>query len=157
MECLDEIIVFAYGTPKQQGSVKTWFNPVTQMSRVWWSTKGLGKWRSSIKAALREIDPQSMFMEGCEDSAYEVTAVFFFTKPKSYKRFLFYRHTTFPDLDKLVRALFDELSEHVVGDDKRVFSLSARKEYVDVGSASNEEGVFISVRRLPRTIDRRVK
>lgn len=76
------------------------------------------------------------------DEPCEAVINFYLPKPKTVDRAL---PTVPPDLDKLVRAVFDSLKDAgVVADDSRIVRVSARKLYAQ----GIEPGASISVKTL---------
>lgn len=73
--------------------------------------------------------------------ALHVTYVFYLTKPKSVLRWLPWVK---PDLDKLIRAVNDSISNAGVwDDDSRVTAITSRKRYAD---DANPPGAIITIR-----------
>ena len=56
-------------------------------------------------------------------------------------------HDTVPDLDKLVRAVMDALTECVYSDDSQVIDVTASKRYVP--NATHPPGVEVTINALP--------
>lgn len=122
---------FVQGTPVPQGSLRSSGRGVLFYS----NDKELKPWRRSIATAARE----SYNGEFGIDLPVYVRAKFLFDqlkKPKPYK-------TSAPDLDKLVRALLDGITDSgIYCDDSRVVGIHTTKEYVATGEAS---GVFVQL------------
>ena len=84
------------------------------------------RWRADVTDAARRA--RSLIAEGSFAGAVEVDVTFWFAPLRSdpYRT----RHTTAPDIDKLVRSVLDSLTNAgLIRDDSLVFSLSARKLY----------------------------
>lgn len=108
------------GIPQPKGSTNSWYNPKTKAVVTTSANKKLKPWEEDIRRALQEWphDP----IEG------PVTALvkFRFLRPQSVKR---KHHVVTPDLDKLIRGIFDPMSGIVFRDDKQVIGVQAVKEY----------------------------
>ena len=111
----------------------------------------LHRWRRSIAVAARD--------EWGEQPTYHhvrLTLTFYMKRPLSHYKGIDFglkprydrvAHETAPDLDKLVRAVMDALSEVIYADDKQVTEIVARKIYVP--QYEWPEGVQIVVRAVP--------
>jgi len=118
--------VEVYGDPKPQGS-KNGFIRGGRVVLVE-ASKDLGSWRSTIANQTGiEVRKQNWEKIGKEETAH-VTILFYFVKPKTVKRIF---HTVKPDLDKLIRAVLDAITQSKVvwEDDSQVISLFVAKEY----------------------------
>ncbi len=111
---------FVPGVPVPQGSKtirrhgdKAWLTDVND--------KSLKTWRKTVNQAATE----AMGEHPPLDTAVIVHAKFYLPKPPSVKRD---QPHVKPDLDKLLRALFDSLQPCFV-DDSRVTNVTAAKEY----------------------------
>jgi len=96
-------------------------------------------WRTAItQTALAALPPDWEPI----DEPCELIVIFFMPKPASVKRSL---PTVSPDLDKLIRAVGDSLTDSgVVTDDSRIVRISARKVYAQ----GIEPGATIEVKTL---------
>lgn len=111
---------FIEGTPIPQGSKNAYMRgnrPVLVEAN-----KKLKPWRQHVTDTAQQIGhtfPQNM--------PVKLTARFIFERPKSVKR----KHMSVkPDVDKLLRALNDGLTDAGIwGDDSRITSVTATKEY----------------------------
>ena len=110
-----------WGTPVPQGSKRAFVvNGRAVIADV--RGKELKEWRSRIAMAARAIAPEVPL-----DEAVTVRVVFGIEKPASVKR---EEPSVAPDLDKLLRALLDGLTDSgLIRDDSRVTSLAAEKVY----------------------------
>lgn len=131
------MIVFKVpGLPVAQGSKTALPNPRGGRPILVESAKGLKPWRRDVKlAALSALNGRPPF-----HGAVTVLAEFTFPRPKSHhvagdrarplKPGAPARHTSKPDGDKLVRAVFDALTDAgVVEDDCKVSDHAAFKRY----------------------------
>ena len=124
----------AFGVPVPQGSMrgfipKGWKRPVltTDNSR-------LKPWRQAIVDASREVMAGRAPLGG----PVEVRVVFYLPRPKSAPKRIT-EPAKLPDLDKLIRALFDALTAAGVWrDDAQVIDVGARKAFAG-GRADPEE------------------
>lgn len=110
-----------YGTPVPQGSKRAF---VVNGRAVIADVKGkeLKAWRSLIVTAARAIAPETPL-----DEAVSVWVTFGIEKPASVTREV---PSVAPDLDKLLRALLDGLTDSgLIRDDSRVTGISAEKVY----------------------------
>ncbi len=125
---------FVPGIPVTQGS-----KDVRQHGGKAWlvdvKSKSLKQWRNSINKVAAEAMEKAQHQP--LDTAVEVHAIFYLPKPASVKRL--YPHVM-PDVDKLLRALFDSLQPCFVND-SRVTNVTAAKEYAtDLGP-----GVLVTI------------
>ncbi len=96
-------------------------------------------WRKAIALAATEALPSDWTPI---DDPCELVVNFYMPKPKSVTRPL---PSVSPDLDKLIRAVGDSLTDSgVVTDDSRIVRISARKLYAE----GIEPGATISVKSL---------
>lgn len=112
-----------WGTPRPQGSLKAFMKPGMRFPVVTSDNVALRPWRQEITAtaiALKVFPFE-------KDIPVEITLNFYFTRPKSAKK----RRgmTVRPDLDKLVRAVFDSLKGILIHDDSQVVEHHCRKHY----------------------------
>lgn len=114
------------GKPEPQGSKRTFLRPNGKVGMVD-DAGGLKGWRDAIAQAGR--DWQEDHRQALLDGPLAVNITFRLVKPKSSpKRRLF--PDTKPDLDKLVRAVLDAVTDVLIKDDARVCVLHARKVFV---------------------------
>lgn len=117
--------IFVPGIPASQGSKRHVGNGVMVES-----SKKLGPWRERVALAVSEV------VEG-EPTRSTVTVAcdFYFARPQSHLRkdgsvrASAPKRPGRPDLDKLVRAVFDALTGIVFQDDGQVVDLVAGKQY----------------------------
>lgn len=98
------------------------------------SSKRLAPWRSTVALAAQAAHLERGLLEG----PLVVTCRFVFPRPKSHRRAngelresAPWRHSSRPDVDKLVRAVLDGITGVVLADDAQVAELRATKEYGD--------------------------
>ena len=110
-----------FGRPEPQGSSRAFVHKGRAV--VTSDNPNLKDWRNLISAAAREQ------MNGLPplDSPVSVEVAFYLPRPKSVKR---EEPTVKPDLDKLVRAVLDGLTDIIYRDDAQVTSVRASKHYV---------------------------
>jgi len=114
------------GCPIPQGSIrafmpKGWTRPVLTSDNP-----KLKVWRATVNVAA-----QSAMRVQCQDRAEKgvplnITMAFYFRKPTSVKAD---SKTTKPDVDKLVRSIFDSLTGVVYTDDSQVVIVTAAKHF----------------------------
>ena len=127
------IHAFIPGKPVPQGSVNVYGGRVVSVKPE------LRKWRDSIRAALLAKHPGEPL-----DGPLSVSLVFQIQPPKKPKWAL---PAVPADLDKLVRASFDAMSDTktqrgVIVDDARIVSLTATKTY------HGTQGVFVTIAQV---------
>ena len=124
-----KVVAFTvHGVPAPQGSKNPWGGEANPRTRPW---------RAAVSAAAAE----EMGEEGVLLGPVEVRVTFRFPRPKAH-----YRtgknadllrdtaptfHTSYPDLDKLQRAIGDSLTGVVLRDDKQIARWVVAKEYGD--------------------------
>jgi Holliday junction resolvase RusA-like endonuclease len=122
------------GDPASQGSHAIMHGRIVQVN----SSKHKA-WRKAIAQAATEALPSDWTPI---DDPCELVVNFYMPKPKSVTRPL---PSVSPDLDKLIRAVGDSLTDSgVVTDDSRIVRISARKLYAE----GIEPGATISVKSL---------
>lgn len=115
----------AYGIPAPQGSTKAFMRPGMKYPVVTADCKRTKPWRQAIVDASREVMAGRAPLEG----PVAVDVVFYLPRPKSAPKRIT-QPAKLPDLDKLVRALFDALSAAGVWrDDAQVVCVYARKAF----------------------------
>lgn len=129
-----EVSLSVVGDPASQGS-----HAIMQGRIVQVNSKKHKAWRNAItQTALATLPPDWKPI----DEACELIVNFYMPKPASVKRSL---PTVSPDLDKLIRAVGDSLTDSgVVVDDSRIVRISARKLY----AIGIEPGATILVKTL---------
>ena len=135
-----QVEFFVEGTPKPQGSKKTFFNHKTGKAvMVEAAGDPLKKWRKRVA----EEASVHYFSEPASDpftKCVRVSLIFRLKRPKSHYRtgkfsdvlkeeHVATRHGKRPDADKLARAVLDGLTGVVFVDDSQVFDLSVLKTW----------------------------
>jgi Holliday junction resolvase RusA-like endonuclease len=129
-----EVSFSVTGNPASQGSHAIMQGRIVQVN----SSKHKA-WRKAIAEAATESLPDNWTPI---DDPCELVVNFYMPKPKSVTRPL---PSVSPDLDKLIRAVGDSLTDSgVVTDDSRIVRISARKLYAE----GIEPGATISVKSL---------
>ena len=129
-----EVSLSVTGDPASQGSHAIMRGRIVQVN----STKHKA-WRKAIVQEAIAILPDDWQPI---DEPCELIVNFYMPKPASVKRSL---PTVSPDLDKLIRAVGDSLTDSgIVIDDSRIVRISARKLYAE----GIEPGATILVRTL---------
>jgi len=115
----------AYGVPAPQGSTRAFMRPGMKHPVVTADCARTKPWRQAIVDASREVMAGRAPLEG----PVEVRVAFYLPRPKSAPRRIT-DPAKLPDLDKLVRALFDALTAAGVWrDDAQVVHVHARKAF----------------------------
>ena len=129
-----EVSLSVTGDPASQGS-----HAIMQGRIVQVNSKKHKAWRNAItQTALATLPADWQPI----DEPCELIVNFYMPKPASAKRSL---PTVSPDLDKLIRAVGDSLTDSgVVVDDSRIVRISARKLY----AIGIEPGATIEVKTL---------
>lgn len=121
--------VFVPGHPAPQGSKRHVGNGVMIES-----SKNVKPWRSDIRSALIDGAGQPRWHF---ESAVHVVMIFIMPRPKSTPKRTTPAATKKPDLDKLVRAVFDAItSSGMWQDDSQVISFQAGKRIAEIGETS---------------------
>lgn len=112
------------GTPAPQGSKRPFTNRRTGKAQlVESSSKDLRPWREAVAWAAMEAGNGAVF-----DGPLELTIEFRLKRPAIAKHKVFSAKR--PDLDKLIRAVSDALTDSgVIADDARVAVIHATKRY----------------------------
>jgi len=128
-----------YGVAEQMGSKrafvpKGWSRPV-----ITDSNRNLKSWQTlvaeSAQHAIAKLPEghRTLFLDGVR-----LTVAFYFPRPKSLPKKVT-AHLRAPDLDKVVRAVGDALSQVVFRDDRQVVDLVAMKRYAAEGDVPRVE------------------
>ena len=129
-----EVSFSVTGDPASQGSHAIMRGRIVQVN----SSKHKA-WRKAIAQSATEALPNDWIPI---NDPCELVVNFYMPKPKSVTRPL---PSVSPDLDKLIRAVGDSLTDSgVVTDDSRIVRISARKLYAE----GIEPGATISVKSL---------
>ncbi len=128
--------MFVPGQPVPQGSVRQVHNKYTNTARIIHSDpKRLGSWRKRVASAAREAANLAAPLDGPVSVDVEFTVRDSSTCERGWP-------TAPPDLDKLVRAILDALTDVVFTNDSRVCRIQATKR------AGPELGAEIAVHDL---------
>lgn len=149
------VTFYVRGAPIPQGSVEAHVGRRKDGSRYasvhYRVGTKLHAWRRAISVAARA--------EWGDEMTYHpvrLTLVFYMKRPLSHYvglagdikiAYLRVAHDTVPDLDKLVRAVMDALTECVYSDDSQVVDVSASKRYVP--NATHPPGVEVTIHAMP--------
>jgi len=129
-----------YGVPQPQGSMRAFIPKGWGRAVITSNSPKLKPWRQQVAASALEAR-DTLLGPGAEvwDGPISVTIDFFFERPKSVKS---ERKTTRPDVDKLLRGVFDALTGILFKDDSQVVKCTATKQF---GSPARAE---VSVERI---------
>lgn len=115
-----------WGTPVPQGSMRAFIIKKTGRAIVTSSNKKVKPWRNEVAgAALQAIEVYG-FPPMMNAEPVQMEVEFFFDKPKSVKGNF---KVTKPDMDKLLRAIFDALTGVAYKDDSQVVRCILTKQY----------------------------
>lgn len=136
------MILQVVGVPVGQGSKKAYVNKSTGRAVVVdEKSRALRDWRAAIANAAR--DELTRVPRPPIDGPIEVKIYFRFGSSKSDPHRFW--HAVKPDLDKLVRAVFDALTEGgAIRDDARICALATKKRF-----ASQAESVGCTIEIYP--------
>lgn len=124
------LVVFVAGHPAPQGSKKVVGRPGGRALLVE-SSKRLKPWRQDVRDALLDEAGQPHRRFG--DAAVVVDLLFVMPRPASTPKRRTPPAIRKPDVDKLIRAIFDELTQSgCVADDARVVEVHARKRIAEL-------------------------
>lgn len=144
---LDVVEFFVGGEPVPQGSTKSFY--IKKLNRVVTThgNKNTNRWRERIahEAQCTDEARTCTFFSDDRRQGYDVQLSFVFTKPKSTPK-KYRLNTKRPDLDKLIRAVLDGITDVLIPDDALVVSITASKSY---GDSNQPPGLKIKVTRLP--------
>lgn len=148
MILLDEhFIVPVYGEPAPQGSKKAFVrgNRAVLVD----DSKKTKPWKRAVREACEDAieswKEQHRYTFVPIDEAIECHMVFFMPRPKSLAKKVKWCFRK-PDLDKLLRATFDGVTESQLWkDDARVRKVVAEKNYED---AEHEQGAILTIRTI---------
>jgi Holliday junction resolvase RusA-like endonuclease len=135
-----EVDFFVPGEPTSQGSMKAFTNKRTGKSQLVHSNPALKAWRRTVAQAADYL-VREVFYGGVT-----VELEFRMPRPKSVKRAHPITRSSY-DLDKLIRAVFDALTDSgVIEDDSRVVEVRARKVYAET---LRDVGVQVHITAVP--------
>lgn len=129
------ITFFVRGKPEPQGSTKG-FNRGGKVI-ITTTNKNLHQWRDLVAAVAQQYAPAQLI-----DGPIRLGVTFWMPRPKTTKRIY---PTVAPDLDKLIRAIGDALTNVIWVDDSRVVEVRAAKRYA---SESLPPGIRVEVEEM---------
>jgi crossover junction endodeoxyribonuclease RusA len=115
-----ELTIDVSGEPASQGS-----HSVIHGRIVLVNSAKHKRWRNAVAFAALDL-----ITDGWEllDEPLELSVIFYLPRPKSVSREF---PAVMPDVDKLLRAVFDSLSGVIYLDDSRIIRATAQKLYAD--------------------------
>ena len=141
----DVVEIFVGGEPVPQGSTKSFY--IKKLNRVVTThgNKNTNRWRERIAHEAQATDKtrEVSFFDANRALGYAVEAKFIFTKPKSTPKKV-KLNTKRPDLDKLIRAVLDGITDVLIPDDAQVVSRTCDKCYGE----NEPPGLRIKVRKI---------
>ena len=151
------VTFFAHGTPRPQGSMRSFKHPKTGAIVTTSQIKGLKPWRKTVaQVAAVALGGRWIY------NGVSMTLVFSFERPKAHYRTGRYshllrddapeRHQQDPDIDKLERAILDALTGVAFKDDNEVDTVGKQKRWCPRGSG--EEGAIITLRGVFHAVQR---
>lgn len=131
-----DLTINVEGDPASQGSHSVINGRIVQVN----STKHK-RWRNAVVFAALDLIGESWTPI---NDPVELTVVFFLPRPKTATREL---PSVTPDLDKLIRAVGDSLTDAgILADDSRIVAIQAQKLYAD----DRRPGALIRVKTLTK-------
>ncbi len=116
-----------YGTPRPQGSTRAFIPKGWNRAVITSDNKKLKPWRQEVTDTLF-VESGCIPYSGSGNEAIVMSLDFFFKRPKSAPKSRAYP-TVKPDVDKLIRAIFDAGTGVLYGDDAQLVGVTARKHY----------------------------
>jgi crossover junction endodeoxyribonuclease RusA len=114
-----DLTISVEGDPASQGSHAIMRGRIVQVNNA-----KLTKWRKAIMYAVQDVLPEDWQPI---DEACELNVTFFMPRGSTVTRRM---PSVAPDLDKLIRAVGDALTQaNAITDDSRIVRISARKVY----------------------------
>lgn len=121
---MSDIRFTVYGEPAGKGSTTAFYSP-KQKRTFTHSPKSTVKWEQAVNLCAQAYAPAG----GLLDGPLEMHLQFFLPKPKSAPKTRRTWPDKKPDLDKLIRAVGDALTNVIYKDDARIVSVTASKDY----------------------------
>lgn len=133
----------AYGVPIPQGSAKAFVGKGGR-AHVTADNAKTKPWRQTVSTAAREAAQEQG--AGRFEGPVQVVASFYFDRPGSVSEKRRPYPTVKPDLDKLLRALLDALTDAGIWkDDSQVIFVEVNKTYISAESRLDRPGVTVAV------------
>lgn len=129
----EEIHFTIMGEPVPQGSTRAYVNKKTGEAVTTHGNKNTKVWRQRIATEAQKAQELTPFFENDKKLGYHVTIFFEFTRPASVSKKVKYNNKR-PDIDKLIRAVFDGITDILIPDDARIVSVTASEPYAEEGS-----------------------
>jgi len=125
------------GKPAPQGSKRH-----VGKGRMVESSQSLGPWRERVAIAAHNAMENRPLIDG----AVTMRIMFVLPRPKNTPKTFTPRAIKRPDLDKLVRAVLDAVTDTILADDSQVVGLRADKRLAELGEPPHAQ---IGVQPLP--------
>lgn len=119
------MLIVVYGTPKPQGSMRSFRHAKTGAVITTGDNPGTKPWKQQVAQVAMSPGRQPF----PPHVPVYIAMNFYFTRPRSVSVKKRPAMTTKPDGDKLVRAIFDALKGIVIHDDSQVIEFHCRKHY----------------------------
>lgn len=123
-----------HGLPVPQGSTRSWV--VNGKPVITSAAKGLSTWRRLVSDVAQRYAPEEPW-----EGPVGIELHFGIPKPKSAPKRKRVWPDKRPDLDKLIRAVFDALTCVIFADDSQVVDVRATKDY-------GAPGVVVEIHRI---------
>jgi crossover junction endodeoxyribonuclease RusA len=127
---LKRLAISVDGIPQPQGSMRL-FKDGAGNAYLTSANSGLGKWRAAIVQAVKDEDDQFNLT-----GPAHISVDFFLPKPPTVKRLF---PSVKPDVDKLLRAVFDALeASGALSSDAIICGVEAKKHYAGASGPGAE-------------------
>jgi Holliday junction resolvase RusA-like endonuclease len=146
---VDSISFFCAGTPEPKGSTRAFV--VKGHAVTTSSNRNLKQWELRIAHEAQSEAAKVGWTFG-PDEAYGLSAAFYFAEPKGHAKKWWYQNTKRPDLDKLLRAVLDGLTNVLFLDDAQVTDFNDISKSYSAPDAGILPGAEIEVVRRPRKV-----
>ncbi len=130
VEPIDGVAFFVPGKPAPQGSKRHVGRGILVES-----SKEVGPWRERVALAAHN----AMAGRSVADGAVSVILYFILPRPKSAPKSRTPAAVKRPDLDKLVRACLDAITDVIISDDSQVVTIYAHKRIAEIGETAGVE------------------
>lgn len=122
-----ELFFIVFGTPIPQGSMKAFLPKGWNRAVITSDNTKLKPWRQMLSVTVLDAMHSSKVQLIERLAAVSVEVTFFFERPQSCKKQV--NKTTKPDMDKLLRSLFDAMTGIVFADDAQVCHVTMEKVF----------------------------
>jgi crossover junction endodeoxyribonuclease RusA len=141
----EEAMFSVLGAPQSKGSARAFVKPGMRYPIITSTNPKVKKWEQTIRTTARVAMAGQRFV-----GPVVLKLTFRLRRPLRLKAGESVCHQTYPDLDKLIRAVLDGLTGACYDDDRQVVSIQASKWYANSAPGPfSDPGVTIRVGPLP--------